>query len=179
MSQTTQTLDAASGELQVITGTAGPAAKMGHRLTLAMRSWQATVQWTGKNPAAVELTVAVDSLQVLGGGGGVTPLTAPEKAVARSNALKSLDAKKFPRIRFTSEQISTTADGYRLEGRLEIHGTSRPQTVDVTAHDDRTRLSAEVAVRQSDFGVKPYSLMMGALKVADEVTVRFNGTVSR
>jgi len=179
MSQTTQTLDAASGDLQVITGTAGPAAKMGHRLTLAMRSWQATVQWKGKSPAAVELTVAVDSLQVLSGEGGVTPLTAPEKAVARSNALKFFDARKFPTIRFSSEQISKTADGYRLEGMLEIHGTSRPQTVDVTAEDDATRLATEVAVRQSDFGVKPYSLMMGALKVADEVTVRFNGTVSR
>ena len=177
--QKTQTLDAANGDLHIITGTAGPAAKMGHRLTIAMQSWQATVQWEGAKPTSVDVTVSVDSLQVLGGEGGVTPLTAPERIVARANALKSLDAKKFPQIRFTSEQISTTKAGYRLEGTLEIHGKSRPQTVDVTAAEGGSRFSTEVRVRQSEFGVKPYSLMMGALKVADEVTVRFDGTVSR
>ena len=56
---------------------------------------------------------------------------------------------------------------------MEIHGISRQQTVDVD--DDGQRLSSAVTVRQSDFGIKPYSLMMGALKVADEVTVLFSG----
>lgn len=178
VTRTNSTLDASGGDLHIITGTAGPAAKMGHRLTIAMQSWQASVQWQGKKPNAVELTVSVDSLQVLSGEGGVTPLTPPERMVARSNALKSLDAKKFPQIRFTSDRISSTSGGYRLEGTLEIHGRSRPQTVDVTADESGSRLSAEVTLRQSDFGVKPYSLMMGALKVADAVTVRFNGTHS-
>jgi polyisoprenoid-binding protein YceI len=173
MSRTAWTFDAASGELDVITGTAGPAAKMGHRLTIAMRSWQATVQWAAKTPSSVEVIVDVESLQVLRGEGGITPLTAPERAIARSNALKSLDAKKFPSIRFTSATIDTITGGYRLEGTLEIHGISRQQTVDVD--DDGQRLSSAVTVRQSDFGVKPYSLMMGALKVADEVTVLFSG----
>ena len=176
MSQATWTFDAADGDLHIITGTAGPAARMGHRLTIAMKSWRANVQWQGKQPSAVEVTVSVDSLAVLGGEGGVTPLTPPERIVARANALKSLDAKKFPEIRFTSEQISATSGSYRLEGTLEIHGTSRPQTVDVTADENGSRYAAEVTLRQSDFGVKPYSLMMGTLKVADEVVVRFTGT---
>ena len=174
---TTWTLDESDGELHIITGTAGPAAKMGHRLTIAMQAWRATVQWQGKTPSAVELAVSVDSLQVLSGEGGVTPLTPPERAVARGNALKSLDAKKFPEIRFNSDRISITSGGYRLEGTLEIHGKSRPQTVEVTAGEGGSRFATEVTLRQSDFGVKPYSLMMGALKVADEVTVRC--TVSR
>lgn len=58
---------------------------------------------------------------------------------------------------------------------MEIHGTSRPQAVDVKVADegDALALSARVSVTQSDFGVKPYSLMMGTLKVADEVTIDF------
>ena len=38
-------LDGSHGELLIRTGVAGRAAQMGHRLTIAMRSWQATTQW--------------------------------------------------------------------------------------------------------------------------------------
>jgi hypothetical protein len=31
-------------------------------------------------------------------------------------------------------------------------------------------------VRHSDFGVRRYSMLMGAMQVADEVTVSFTGT---
>ena len=34
----------------------------------------------------------------------------------------------------------------------------------------------QVKLTQSDFGVKPYSLFMGSLKVADEVTIDFSAT---
>ena len=57
-------LDADSGELRILTGVAGRAAKMGHRLTIAMRSWTATVQWEGGEPISAELNVVVDSLEV-------------------------------------------------------------------------------------------------------------------
>jgi len=38
----------------------------------------------------------------------------PEKALARSNALKSLDADRYPRIRFRANDIDYTGDGSRL-----------------------------------------------------------------
>jgi polyisoprenoid-binding protein YceI len=87
-----------------------------------------------------------------------------------------LDAKKFAQIRYTSDRIAKTGDGYRLDGTVEIHGTSRPQSVDLLVTDtgDALELSARVPVKQTDFGVKPFSLMMGALKVADEVTIAFS-----
>lgn len=171
-------LDPSSGELDILTGVAGPAAKMGHRLTIVLRSWQAGAQWRGGRPVSAELRVDLDSLEVVRGEGGVTPLTGPEKSVARLNALKSLDAKKFPQVLFSADQIETTDDGYRLTGTLEIHGKSRPQTVDLTVADrgDQWAMSASVPLAQTAFGLKPFSLMMGTLKVADEVTVEFSGT---
>ncbi len=174
-------LDGADGKLLVLTGVAGRAARMGHRLTIAMNAWRATVTWAGENPSAVDLEVDVDSLEVLRGEGGVTPLSGPEKAVARSNALKSLDAKRFPSITFRTDDIAKTAGGYRLTGTVEIHGKSHPQTVDLKVEDesDSWRMSAETPVRQSDFGIKPYSLFMGSMKVADDVTVAFSATRSK
>lgn len=173
------TLDASAGELLIHTGVTGRAAPLGHRLTIAMNSWRATVRWAGGEPAAVELTVEVDSLEVLRGEGGVKGLSGPEKAVARSNALKSLDAQRFHQIRFRADDIEKTVDGYRLAGGLEIHGETRKRVVDVRAVDlgAAWRLSCEADVRQSDFGVKPFSLLMGSVKVVDDVTVSF--TVAR
>ena len=181
MKESTWSLDATNGELRVLTGVAGRAAKMGHRLTIGMTSWQATVRWSGDKPTHAELSMQVDSLQVLSGEGGVTPLAGPEKGVARANALKSMDAKKFPEIRFSADEITKTAGGYRMAGTVEIHGTSRPQVVDVNADDttEGATLSARVRLTQSDFGIKPYSLFMGTLKVADEVTIDFRATVPR
>jgi polyisoprenoid-binding protein YceI len=170
------TLDAAAGELTVRTGVAGRAARMGHRLTLAMTRWQAGVKWVEGEPSTGELVVEVDSLQVLRGEGGVKGLSGPEKTVARSNALKSLSASRFPQIRFLADVIAKTEDGYRLQGTLHIRGNARPHTIDLRTDElgDSWRLAAESTVRQSDFGVKPFSMLLGSLRVADEVAVFFS-----
>jgi polyisoprenoid-binding protein YceI len=95
--------------------------------------------------------------------------------VVRSNALKSLDVKKYPQIRFSADDVAKTDTGYRLTGTVEIHGKSRPQVVDleVDDHGGTWVMSAQVPVVQTQFGVKPYSLFMGTLKIDDEVTVKF------
>jgi len=148
---------------------------MGHRLTIAMKHWQATVGWTGAEPATAELTVDVDSFEVLRGEGGVKGLSGPEKAMVKSNALKSLDAGRYPEIRFTADVIDRTEDGYRLTGTLQIRGKSRKHVIDLRTEDlgKKWRMSAESSVRQTDFGVKPYSMFMGSMQVTDEVAVSF------
>ena len=168
-------LDASDGELLIRTGVKGRAARMGHRLTIVMTRWQATVSWAGADPVAAELAVETDSFEVLRGEGGVKGLSGPERTLVRSNALKSLDAARFPEIRFTTETIDHTDDGYRLTGKLHIRGKSREHVIDLRTEDlgDSWRMSAESSVRQSDYGVKPYSLLMGSVQVADDVTVSF------
>ncbi|HWX98541.1 MAG TPA: YceI family protein [Mycobacterium sp.] len=168
-------LDASDGELLIRTGVKGRAARMGHRLTIVMTRWQATVSWAGAEPVAAELAVETDSFDVLRGEGGVKGLSGPEKTLVRSNALKSLDAGRFPEIRFTTETIDKTDDGYRLTGKLHIRGKSRQHVIDLRTEDlgGSWRMSAESSVRQSDYGVKPYSLLMGSVQVADDVTVSF------
>jgi polyisoprenoid-binding protein YceI len=168
-------LNASDGELLVRTGVTGRAARMGHRLTIAMTRWRATVGWAGDQPVVAELTVETESFEVLRGEGGVKGLTGPEKALVRSNAMKSLDAGRHPQIRFTAETIEKTDDGYRLAGTLQIRGKSRSREIDLRTDDLGTswRLSVESTVLQTDYGVKPYSLFMGSLRVADDVSVSF------
>jgi polyisoprenoid-binding protein YceI len=169
------TVDAADGELIVSTGVAGRAARMGHRLTIAMTRWRAEVNWLEGEPDTAELVVEVASFEVLRGQGGVTGLSGPEKSVVRSNALKSLSAQRFPEIRYTADAIESTAHGYRLRGILHIRGHPRPHEIDLRTDDlsDSWRMSVESEVRQSDYGVKPFSMLMGSMRVADPVTVSF------
>ena len=49
---------------------------------------------------------------------------------------------------------------------------SRPLQAQVEVADGRAR--AAIPVLQSDFGIKAYSLMLGQLKVADEVVVELD-----
>ncbi|WP_458318556.1 YceI family protein [Mycolicibacterium brisbanense] len=165
------TLDASDGELLLHTGVTGSASRMGHRLTIALRSWQATVDWDGDQPAAVEVTVDLDSLDVVRGEGGMTPLSGAEKAVVRTNALKTLQAKRFPQATFRSSAIDRDGESLRLVGTLQIAGRSSEQTVDVHVEPDGARISGEAVVRHSAFGIKQYSMLMGAMKVADDVRV--------
>jgi polyisoprenoid-binding protein YceI len=169
------TLNASDGQLLVHTGVTGRAARMGHRLTIAMNSWLATVRWSSGEPAEAELTVEVDSLRVLGGEGGLKALSGPEKTLAQSNALRVLDAGRFPQIRFHASDIGGVEGGYRLAGMLEIHGVTRECEIGLRVEDlgEAWRLTCEAAVRQSDFGIKPYSMLMGSMKVVDTVTVSF------
>jgi polyisoprenoid-binding protein YceI len=171
----------AFGQLLVKTGVTGRASRMGHRLTIAMNSWQAAVSWSGDEPSAVEMTVDVESLEVLRGEGGVTPLSGPEKTLARANALKCLGADRYPTISFRADEVAQTSDGYRLMGTLEIRGKTRPRSVDLRVQDlgATWRMSCEALVRQSDFGIKPYSKFMGAMRVADDVTVAYEGSRSK
>jgi polyisoprenoid-binding protein YceI len=94
----------------------------------------------------------------------------------RSNALKALNAGRFPEISFTTEAIAAVEDSYRLSGTLRIRGKTRPHEVilHTKRRDGTWRMSTESVVRQSAFGVKPYSLLMGSLRVADDVTVSFS-----
>lgn len=168
-----RTLDASSGELLLHTGVTGSAARMGHRLTIAMRSWLATLDVDGDEPVAVEVTVDLDSLDVLAGEGGMTPLSGAEKTLVRNNALKSLQAKRFPQAVFRSSVIERGEDSWRLAGTLDLSGQSREQSivVHVTGDDADLRITGEALVRHSDHRIKQFSMLMGAMKVADEVRV--------
>ncbi|MGV0743597.1 YceI family protein [Mycolicibacterium sp. XJ870] len=175
------TLDDATGELFIHTGVTGTAARMGHRLTIEMRSWRATVRWTGNDPSEVELTVDVDSFDVVRGEGGMTPLSGPEKSLVRANALKSLRAGRFPQVRFRSDDIERHGDSCRLAGTLELNGRAAEHVVDVHVEDlgGSWRISGESVVRHTDYGIKQYPMLMGAMKVADDVRVTFTAAHPR
>lgn len=82
-----------------------------------------------------------------------------------------LEAKKYPTATFQSTSVEPKGDGtYRVKGDLTLHGKTRPIACDVK--EEGGRFVTEVTLHQPDFGIKPYSAALGALKVKADVTVR-------
>ena len=171
------TLDPADGELLLHTGVTGRAARMGHRLTIAMTRWQATVTGPTANPSRRNWRSRRIRCEVLRGEGGVKGLSGPEKAVVRSNALKVVVCRPFSRNpvhrrRSPRDRRRVSPCRHAADPRK-----SREHVIDLRTEDlgDSWRMSAESTVRQTDYGVKPFSLLMGSVQVADDVTVSFTG----
>lgn len=171
------TLGPDHGLLTISTGTAGPAARAGHALTIAATRWDAVLILAGRSGDS-SLTLSVDpgSFVVLEGRGGANPLGDDDK-LGIATTIREEILGTTP-IRFTSTAVQRRDPEGQLSvsGKLELAGISRPIEFGVTLSDDG-RLTASATLRQTEFGIKPYSVLFGTLKVADEVSIAADVTV--
>ncbi len=177
---TTLTLGPAEGSLTLHTGAEGRAAKAGHALTIAMTVWSAEVTFDGARPTGVSFRTALASMDVVKGEGGLKPLSDKDKRTVRDSALETLHAAEHPEITFSSSQVTDRAGGYTVEGQLCIGGSARPLIIEVgvVREGGRATVEAVVPVVQTEFGIKPYTGLMGGLRVRDRVDVRLTATVA-
>jgi len=85
---------------------------------------------------------------------------------------KILLTTKYPDITFRSTAIRGESSTFTVAGDLTITGTTRPTNLAVMVGEDDRVAIVSATVVQTQFGIKPYSAMLGALKVADEVEIR-------
>lgn len=175
-------IDQRNGELTLHTGRAGVGSKVGHDLTLRVGRWsaQAALEDTG-TVSRLRLVAVLSSLEVLRGDGGLKPLSDKDKRTILSNAMDTLKATAHPELVLEADGLSVGEGSSRVEGQMTLAGARRPQVVDltVTRRDGRVGVTARAEVVQSQFGIKPYSGMMGALKVRDAVEVRAELSLSQ
>ena len=158
------------GTLSVRTARSGAAAKAGHDLLLHVTDWEATIEGAA-DPAQMTVALHVDptSLRVREGTGGMQELE--EKDIASIHEAIDTDVLRKQDIAFRSTRVEPAGDGMiRVTGDLILAGASHPIAFDLVVADDG-RISGRAVVKQTDWDVKPYSILFGALKVADEVEV--------
>jgi polyisoprenoid-binding protein YceI len=98
-------------------------------------------------------------------------LSDKDKAKIESNIVSDvIPVKQHPEVRFSSREIREVDAGWEIRGTLELAGRSRDITVPV--HRDDGHAVGEVTLHQPDFGIKPYSAMLGALKIQPDIKVR-------
>jgi YceI-like domain len=154
--------------LTVETKRTGAASKAGHDLVIEVTSWAATLD-VAEDPA-ITLTADAGSLRVREGRGGIQALGEDDKAGIEQTIAE--EVLKGTAIEFRSGAVELSPDGTRgkVHGELELAGGRRPISGEL-ATDEDGRLTARATVKQSDWGMKPYSALFGTLKVADEVEV--------
>lgn len=117
-------------------------------------------------------SVRVACAQVDGRDDPSTLTEGDKKKIADNVAKDVLHVRKHPEIRFDSTNVVQRGEGFAVEGTLQIHGKSRNLQTSIRANGDRW--VAEVTVHQPDFGIKPYTAALGALKVKPDVIVRIS-----
>lgn len=81
-----------------------------------------------------------------------------------------LQARRHPEIVFRSQHIAPSGDGFEVAGELTLCGCTRPLRFRSRAQG--TDQVAEVRLYQPDFGIRPYTALLGALRVRPDVLVR-------
>lgn len=152
-------------QIRVFTYKEGLLSTVAHDLQLAARRFQITVEGATVraeiDPASLEVVSAMKA-------GALDPGTLKDKDKAEiAGNLRDdvLHVSRHPSIRFES----TALDATTLRGRLTLHGATRE--IALSLQDSPGRRRAEVKLDQRDFGIKPYSALLGALKVQPVVKV--------
>lgn len=97
-----------------------------------------------------------------------------------SHMYKALKASEHGTIAFelASYELAKAADGMRgtITGELTLGGVTKPITFTAlgTEQGDQLRVIGSYQLKMTDYGLKPPTLMMGAMKVHDPVTVSFD-----
>jgi len=161
--------DAHTAECHVFTFKEGALSALAHDLEIAVGRFSIDVS----AELAVDATFEAGSLTVLHAIKDGRPhdvATGDKHKIEKNLRDDVLDARRYPEIRFRAAKAIPDGDGFALTGELTLHGKTRPLAL-------KTRLVegkqvAEVTLHQPDFGIKPFSAMLGTLKIKPDLKVR-------
>jgi polyisoprenoid-binding protein YceI len=164
--------DAYNSECLVFSFKDGLLARLAHDLKLQVERFSIEVDDSTRQ---IKATFDPSSIQVacaqVDGRDDPSTLSKGDKKKIYDNVAKDvLRVRKYPEIRFDSTNVVERGEGFAVEGTLQMHGKSR--NVQASVRPDGNRWVTEIRVHQPDFGIKPYTAALGALKVKPDVLVR-------
>jgi len=160
----------------------GMAKKVGHDLSIEVTRWNATVNVDADiTRSTATATADTRSMEVREGHGGVKPLSDGDRRDIEKNINdKVLKTDKYPEITFRSTRVEGNESGpLTVHGDLTIVGNTRPARLEVTFDQASGRAKGTMTVVQSEFGIKPFSAMMGALKVRDAIELTIEAPIPK
>lgn len=106
-------------------------------------------------------------------------LTTPsEKDIAgtKTNMLISLDAEEFPFVQLQSLDCAGVMAGQQIATNIGLHGIFQTQDLEIAVTQPEINswlLSGSFAILQTDFGIEPFSVFNGLLKVEDRLEISY------
>lgn len=171
-------------EIRVLVFRTGPLAKFGHNHVIRTTAVTGTV-YRGASVArsGFRITVPVRTLEVDPPAARAQEGEAFESELSdgavrdtRDNMLgeQVLDAERHPEIEVRSITLTGPSWNPDVRMRITLRGKSRDLVapVAVTECDGRLLVTTTFSLRQSDFGITPFTALNGGLSVADSIQVR-------
>ncbi|MEJ2603160.1 MAG: YceI family protein [Gammaproteobacteria bacterium] len=185
-SATTYRVDADASLLTLRTYRAGPLARLGHNHVLATRDLEGMIWYrdrAGRSAfrigfAAESLSVDEPALRREAGPGFEGEIPAEDIEGTRRNMLGSgvLDAANHPRI--TAELVESAGRPPSLTLTVAVTVRDRTSLIEfpatVEARAERLIARGSTRVSHARLGLEPFSVMGGALSVADEIEVVYH-----
>ncbi len=154
------TFDAAAVDCRVLVFREGLLTSFGHDVTLQVTTLSLEVGEDDK---------IIDDFDATSQRVTTEAVSASDRNDIEKNTQKTLETRKYPKIEFRSVSVARDGDQARIEGDLTLHGVTNPISVD--ARDDGKQWNAKLVLDQRKYGIKPFSAMLGALKVKPDVEV--------
>lgn len=179
-------IDAQASSVHILVYRGGAMAKtMGHNHVISAKNlagyiWR-TVALEGSGFSIVvpvnDLNVDDDDARAAEGSEFPANVDDAAKQGTRNNMLgeQLLNAARFPSITIESSSITGAMESAQVLAKIQIKDRTQEVTVPVTTRvgDNRLEVRGEFDIHQSDFGITPLSVAMGALTVQDSVKIRF------
>lgn len=148
-----------------------------HEIGVKSFTGKIVVPDSGASGGSLELNVDAQSLAVL----DKKPSEEDKKKIYSSMHNEVLESAKHPKINFKSVSVSglkqSGGDNYNftLNGDLTLHGVTKRIAVPVslTINAQQLRAVGKYTLRQTDYGIKPYSAAGGTIKVKNDIVVNF------
>ena len=182
---------AAESLLQIYAYRGGSLSRLGHNHVIAARNLQGTVM-VPSDPLLTRLDVTIPvalltvdepALRAAAGEDFSTEVPDSARAGTRTNMLGPalLDADRHPGIGLGLLSLTRVADRYDAEIEVTIKSQRHSVRVPLQVSQTPAQLSAsgEFALKQSELGLTPFSVMLGALTVQDELRVKFSLVAQR
>jgi hypothetical protein len=179
-------VDPAASLLTIRVYRGGALARAGHNHVIASHSLQGVVR-VPEDPLRATFDVhlpvnelVVDEEELRAKEGPDFPPGVPEDAKegTKRNMLgpSLLEAERYPEIVMQSEAIQRGAEGLEAQVRVVVRDRASSVIVPVTyeIRGAELQVQGELPLKQTDVGLTPFSLFGGALRVLDEMKVRFN-----
>lgn len=179
-------IDPQASVLHIFVYRGGTFARLGHNHVMTSRSVNGRV-WM-RSPFAgsgFELSfpvaeLIVDDPDARRAAGTDFPPDIPDadKEGTRKNMLRKevLDVENYSNVTVKSAAVAGSLQAAKISARIILKGVSQDVIVPtrIVMNGDRLTASGEFDILQTDFGMKPFSVALGALEVQDRLHVRFS-----
>jgi polyisoprenoid-binding protein YceI len=183
LARTSYTLDKKGSSFVVHLLKGGLASGFAHDHVIIARQFSGTLTIDGSDLATAKLSLQVqtssldpDPLALRRAYGMKSKLSASDRKKVLRNLRKKdqLWVSRYPTIDFQSTAIRALGgDRYRIDGKLTLRGVTRAVSLNTTATLVGKQFvgKAQLSVKQSDYGYKPYRAGLGLVRVKDKATI--------